>query len=154
MKTLDRFAMNLATLGPIGRLPKAPGTWGSAFAAAIAPWFFLPFGCLARLAALILLFLAGVWAAHRTEAVSGVHDASCVIIDELVGQWIAMLPLAASASAWEILIALALFRLFDISKPWPVSTLDRNVPGGLGAMVDDVAAGALAAAALYVVLLF
>jgi phosphatidylglycerophosphatase A len=154
MQTLDRIAMNLATLGPIGRLANAPGTWGSAFAAIVAPWAFLPFGYPARLAVLVLFFLIGTWAAQRTEVASGVHDASCVVIDELVGQWVAMLPLAASLSAWEGLVALALFRLFDIVKPWPVSALDRKVPGGLGAMIDDVAAGAMAAAALYVVLLF
>jgi phosphatidylglycerophosphatase A len=154
MRTLDHLALYIATLGPIGRLPRMPGTWGSLFAAFIAPWAFVPFGWTLRLAILAALFLLGTWAAHQAERILEQHDPPSVVIDELVGQWITLLPLVDPATPWEVLTGLALFRLFDMIKPWPISTLDRLVPGGPGAMLDDAAAGLAAAAVLYLVLLF
>jgi phosphatidylglycerophosphatase A len=78
-----------------------------------------------------------------------IEDPGVVVWDEFVGQWIALVPftlLEIDAEWIEVAIAFGLFRLFDIWKPWPVRWADRQVHGGLGAMLDDALAGLLAAA--------
>ncbi len=130
-----------------GLSPVAPGTAGSlaALPAGIAllwaggAWGWL----LTGLAALLLLPL-GAWAAARHDRRSGGHDAPEIVIDEVAGQWIALMPVAW-AVWWQILLAFALFRLIDIVKPWPVGWIDRHLRGGWGVMADDIAAGAIAA---------
>ena len=77
---------------------------------------------------------------------SGVKDPGEVVIDEVAGMWIALLP--AGLIWWQILLAAMLFRLFDILKPGPVGWADKRLPGGLGIMADDLIAGALAALVL------
>ena len=145
----SRLASKLATLGPAGRMPKAPGTWGSLAAAAAAPVLFLPLPLWARLAVLVVLFPVGAWCAGRTEKFLGRKDPSCVVVDELWGQWIALLPLGAAEPLW-IVPAFLLFRLFDIAKPWPVRASERWLPGGWGIMIDDGFAGLYALLVLLV----
>ncbi len=148
------LASRVATLGPVGYLPAAPGTWGSAAALppALALGLLSPpsLGAAALAVGAALLTLVGVWAAARHP--SSDEDPKEVVIDEAAGQWLAALPcpfLAATpgtaALAW--LAAFALFRFFDIAKPWPVSAAER-LPGAVGVMADDLVAGALAAASL------
>ena len=137
---VSRLAAQLATLGPAGRMPKAPGTWGSLAAAVAAPFLFLPLPMWARVAVLIALFPLGAWCAGRTETLLCCKDPSCVVVDELWGQWIALLPLTAAEPLW-IVPAFLLFRLFDIAKPWPVRASERWLPGGWGIMIDDGLAG-------------
>lgn len=129
-----------------GLSPVAPGTAGSA--AALLPWLALrelpwPF----VLALIAAVFLLGVWASDRVAARLGIADPGCIVIDEFVGQWLALLPLLLwprpSAALWT-LVGFALFRAFDVLKPWPVSWADRRVKGGVGVMLDDLLAGALA----------
>lgn len=147
----DRLALSLATLGPAGRMPFAPGTWGSAAALVLAPWIFVPLPLSARLGALGLVLAAGTWAAARTEKILGRKDPGCVVVDELLGQWTAFAPFHltgwTTAMPLELLALFALFRLFDIVKPWPIRAVERSVPGGLGVMLDDLVAGLFAAAA-------
>jgi phosphatidylglycerophosphatase A len=138
--TIDTLALHLATLGPAGRMPRAPGTWGSLAAAVLAPFLFLPLPFWARIAALLLLFPVGAWSAGRAEHVIGRKDPGHVVVDELWGQWIALLPLAASETSW-IIPAFLFFRLFDIAKPWPVRASERWLRGGRGVMIDDGFAG-------------
>jgi phosphatidylglycerophosphatase A len=90
----------------------------------------------------IPLFFVGVWAADRTGRDLGKVDHGAIVIDEIV----AFLPLAAVSSASLLLQALAflLFRLFDVWKPFPIRELERRIPGGMGVMIDDVAAAAYA----------
>ena len=131
-----------------GLSPVAPGTFGSA--AALLPWLLLRqlplWGILAITAA---VFVVGVWASQRTVDRLSLSDPGCVVIDEFVGQWLA---LAFAPPGWMWMLAgFALFRLFDVWKPWPVSWADRNVHGGLGVMLDDAMAGAMAAAVLALV---
>lgn len=145
----DTLALNLATLGPAGRMPKAPGTWGSLVAAGLAPFLFLPLPLWGRLLVLLLLFPLGSWCAGRAERALGRKDPSGVVVDELWGQWIAVLPLATSDALW-IIPAFLFFRLFDIAKPWPVRASERWLPGGWGIMIDDGLAGLYAMMALLI----
>lgn len=158
----DRVALAIATLGPAGRMPFAPGTWGSALALILAPWLFIPLPLAWRLGALAVILVVGTWAAARTEDLLGEADPGCVVVDELLGQWTAFAPFHlfagfsawTSSTPWELLILFGLFRLFDILKPWPIRAVERSVPGGLGVMLDDLVAGLFAAAAFIPIRLF
>lgn len=129
-----------------GLVPRAQGTAGSL--AAILPWLWLrtlPLGAYALITALV--FMLGVWACQVAGRRLGVDDHRALVVDEFVGQWIALLP-ALLAPWWAVLAGFVLFRLFDVGKPWPIGWFDRRLKGGLGVMVDDVVAGAFAAVAL------
>lgn len=147
---LDALALAIATLGPVGRMPKAPGTWGSAAALMASPWLFLPLPLSARCAALIGVLAVGTWAAGRAGKLLGKEDPGCVVVDELLGQWTAFAPFQlagfSAATSWELLALFGLFRAFDILKPWPIRWADSKVRGGLGVMLDDLLAGLMAAA--------
>ena len=124
-----------------GASPLAPGTLGSALA--LPPWLLLrglpPLGYLTTLA---ILFLGGVWVCGRAARDLGVHDHSGIVWDEMVGMWA---TLFLAPPGWPVpLAAFALFRLFDILKPWPIGLVDRRVRGGLGIMLDDLAAALMA----------
>lgn len=139
--------MLLATWFGAGRLPKAPGTWGSLaalpFAWAIAAWV----GPAGLVGGVILLFAAGSWAAGVHARSIGREDPGEIVVDEVAGQWLTLAPVTPDPILY--LIGFGLFRLFDILKPWPVSWADRAVPGGVGVMLDDVMAGLYGALALY-----
>jgi phosphatidylglycerophosphatase A len=143
---LKLLARVLATWFGCGYAPKGPGTAGSLGALLVAwplrhqvPWFF---------AALALIVLVpSIWAAGSTALQVGKKDPQIVVIDEVVGQWIALAGAVAYApAAW--ITAFVLFRAFDIWKPWPVRQLE-NLPGGTGIVMDDVMAGIYAALVLY-----
>jgi phosphatidylglycerophosphatase A len=146
---IESLPLNLATLGAAGRMPKAPGTWGSLVAAILAPFLFLPLPIWGRIVVLVLLFPFGSWCADKAEKSLCCKDPSCVVVDELWGQWITLLPLATSDTLW-IIPAFVFFRLFDITKPWPVRASERWLPGGWGIMIDDGLAGVYAMMALLV----
>ena len=135
----------LATWFWVGRIPKAPGTWGSLAALPFAWVIADAFGPLALLIAAALLFPIGCWASAAYAHGIGRKDPGSAVIDEVVGQWmvLAVLPLDPLAYA----IGFALFRLFDIAKPGPVGWADRQ-GGATGVMLDDVIAGVLAALVL------
>lgn len=147
---LDKFAVALATLGPVGNFPKAPGTWGSLASIVAAPWLFLSFPLWGRIIILIGVLIIGTWACSRAENVLGTKDPGCVIIDELFGQWLTLL-FFSSMPIWYLLLAFALFRFFDILKPWPIKQAETAFPGGLGVMIDDGVAGLFAMGALHLV---
>ena len=131
----------IATWFGSGLLPGAPGTWGSLaalpFAAALA-WFG---GAWALSVATIVSFIVGVWASQRYADAIDSKDPGCVVIDEVAGQWLAILPVATNF--WLYPIAFLAFRLFDITKPWPAKNAE-NLPGGMGIMTDDIVAGVYA----------
>ena len=139
--------MILATLGPVGFLQPAPGTWGSAAAVVLAAILAMLSPWLLEIATLLVCLL-GVLAAGRYQTVTSRLDAPEIVIDEVAGQWIALLAVPLDLR-W-FLLAFLLFRLFDIVKPGPVR-MAENLPGGIGVMADDIVAGMLAAACLLII---
>jgi len=131
-----------------GLTPVAQGTFGSL--AALLPWLLLRELALPLYVLVLLVgFGVGVWACNRASRALGVADHRSIVWDEFIGQWIALLPLLVwPAPWWMIAVGFALFRLFDVWKPWPISWLDRRVKGGMGVMIDDVVAGMFAALVL------
>ncbi|MCA3362056.1 MAG: phosphatidylglycerophosphatase A, partial [Roseomonas sp.] len=106
----------VATLGGIGRLKPAPGTWGSLVV--------LPVALLGPLAALLLgllVTLVGVYAVRAVLRETPDQDPAWIVVDEAAGMLLALAGLSVDASIWGMLIAFGLFRVFDILKPWPVS---------------------------------
>ena len=95
----------------------------------------------------IAVSLIGWWAAEKFEKATGEHDASAIVIDEVAG--IGFTLLFATPEIKSVTIAFLLFRFFDILKPWPVSWCDKKIGGGLGVMVDDLAAAVYAALCLW-----
>jgi phosphatidylglycerophosphatase A len=124
----------------LGRLTKAPGTIGTLGAIPIV-WLFQKFGDFGYLGATITLTVFAMVLAHMYEAVTGTHDSSEVVIDEVVGFLVTM---ALVPFTWQnVLLGFAIFRVLDIVKPFPISWIDRKVPGGVGAVADDLFAGIL-----------
>ncbi len=147
------IAKLIVTVAGIGYLKPAPGTWGSAAALPFAWVLWLIAGWPFLALAIVSGFLKGWWGTAKYIAEGDNHDPSEVVIDELVGQWIALLPIAIGAShagvsfwaLWPgILTAFIAFRLFDIWKPGPIGWADRR-GDALGVMLDDVIAGLFAA---------
>lgn len=141
----------VATVAGAGYFPVAPGTLGSAVGVLlVAVLSLLPISFLERDALLALLvaviFFLGVWAATRSEQFFGRTDPGHVVIDEVAGQMVVFL--LVPRPSWPLLLAgFLLFRIFDISKPFPAGRAER-LPGGWGIMVDDVVAGTYALGAL------
>lgn len=152
----------IATAFCIGKIRKAPGTWGSLPAFPIAALIFLNFGhagyWIIPLVS-VALYIAGVWATKIYMEKTGKQDPGEIVIDEVVGQLITIymaapimsaMPNHGGAEGYTILFAcFVLFRFFDILKPWPIRWFDRNVKGANGVMVDDVIAGIFAGLLLH-----
>jgi len=143
----------IATFFGVGNLRPAPGTWGSLAALPVAYLIHLLGGFPLFAVATVAVFAIGWWATTRETQGKAEHDPSEIVIDEVAGQWIALWPV--SAGAWHVgadmlalypgwIMAVALFRLFDIWKPGPVGWADRR-PDAFGVMMDDVIAGSMAA---------
>lgn len=130
----------IATLG-VGKIPKAPGTWGS-LVAVIVWWLLFPLSLPVQAMLIVLAFIIGWWATRCYEQFSQKHDPKEVVIDELIGMWISLF--GASQHAVIFVLGFLFFRLFDIWKPFPIGWIDRKVPGALGTILDDVVAGLIA----------
>jgi phosphatidylglycerophosphatase A len=141
----------IATWFGVGRLPLAPGTWGSLAALPFAWLIAWLFGPRALLLAALALFLVGWWASWRVLRVSTEKDPGSIVVDEVAGQWLTLVVAPRMALAYGA--GFLLFRLLDIVKPWPARWIDQHVGGGLGVMADDMVAGFYAATALLVLLL-
>ena len=150
---MSSLSSQLATVFGIGRVPFASGTFASAAA--------LPFGVLLTMRgwqvlvpAVIVTTVVGIWACGQHAAKLGVADPSECVLDEVAGQWIALVPIALYARPidWQLyVVGFFLFRLFDVLKLWPLSAAEQ-LPGGYGVMADDVLAGLVAAALLWAAL--
>lgn len=136
-------AIWLATWFGCGLMRPAPGTWGTLGGLPVGILIYAVGGWVALSAAIILISVAGYWAAGRFEAQTGEHDNGAIVIDEVAGVWIALIPAALNIP--YVIAAFLLFRFFDILKPWPVSWADKKLPGALGVMADDIIAGIFAA---------
>ena len=144
----------VATVAGIGYLRPAPGTWGSAVAVLLAWPIHALGGFPALAAATLIVLLVGWWSVAAATRGSDDHDPSEIVVDEVVGQWIALWPLsaglwAAGVPGWTFpwpgwVAAFVLFRVFDVWKPGPVGWIDRRGDVA-GTMLDDVVAGVLAA---------
>lgn len=132
----------LATGGGVGYLPFAPGTAASLVGAALCfPLLSLPWPV--YLGATLGLTALAIWVAGRVAGELGQPDPPQVVIDEIAGMWIA--AIALSPRLYDLAAVFVLFRLMDVVKPAPIPGLER-LPGGLGIVADDVAAGLLARA--------
>jgi phosphatidylglycerophosphatase A len=140
----------LATWFGAGRLPRAPGTWGSLAALPFAAVLNWSGGAWLVLLAALAVFGLGVWASDRYMAAYRLHDPAAIVVDEVVGQLLtlALLPLTPIA----YLLGFLLFRVADMLKPWPAAWIDRTVADAFGVMLDDVVA-AIYAGALALLLL-
>jgi len=145
-----RLARFLATVGGLGDVLPAPGTTvGSLLgvllflvALRVAPSQLLPVAAVS----FAVLSAVAVWACGAEAARRGVPDPGPVVLDEVAGQWLALLVLVAAGhtpTLAQVLAAFLLFRAFDVLKPWPIRTLER-LPGGWGIVADDLAAGLVA----------
>ncbi len=136
----------IATWFGVGRLPVAPGTWGSAAALPVA-WLLASWlGPLWLLAAAAAVFAVGWWAAEIYARDNDLDDPGEIVVDEVAGQLVALAVVPADPVYYAA--AFVLFRIADIWKPWPVSLAERRLGGGLGIMADDIVAGAYAAIVL------
>jgi phosphatidylglycerophosphatase A len=137
-----KLPLLIATMGGVGRLKPAPGTWGSLVV--------LPAALLGPVPAFVLALLVtliGFYAVREVLRDTPNQDPGWIVVDEAAGMLLALAGLSLDASIWGVLIAFGLFRVFDIFKPWPISWADQQ-KGAFGVMLDDVVAGALVAAAL------
>ncbi len=137
-----KLPLLVATMGGVGRLKPAPGTWGSLVV--------LPLALLGPVPALLLALLVtivGFYAVREVLRDAPEQDPGWIVVDEAAGMLLALAGLSVGASIWGALIAFGLFRVFDILKPWPVSWADQQ-KGAFGVMLDDIVAGALAALVL------
>lgn len=135
---MNRVIMALATGLYVGKIGKAPGTWGSL--AAFLPWLLvkdLPLNTYLPL--LALLFVIGFFVAGSAEKILDSPDAGCIVIDEILGMFVTLTAAPDHPVAW--ILGFILFRIFDIFKPFPVSWFDQRIHGGIGIMMDDVMAG-------------
>lgn len=145
--------MFVATAGGLGYAPVAPGTFGSLVGIPLVPFLASIDVRAGRLvyAAIVVSLLAGaVWAAGRADEMLPGHDHGRIVIDEVAGMIVGSLFVPPTWGA--ALLLFALFRLFDVVKPFPANRIDRDLPGGLGVVADDLVAGVYAGIACRLVL--
>jgi phosphatidylglycerophosphatase A len=131
-----------------GLSPVAPGTVGSLVGVLFA-WLTLDLGLPLQLGVAAAISLAGIWICGESARRIGVHDHGGIVWDEIAGMYITLLAAPPTVAGW--ILAFVLFRAFDIAKPWPIRDLDHRLGGGVGIMLDDLAAAlyALILLALY-----
>ena len=147
-KSLSLFhpAKFIGTWFGTGLAPKAPGTFGSIAALPFAWVIQTHYGNNALFIASIIAFFVGWVACHFYMPHSEAKDPREMVIDEVSGQWLLLSFMYPTLTSY--IVGLALFRLFDVIKPWPVSVADRKIGGGFGVMIDDTLA------ALYPIIIF
>ena len=136
MKRAKLFHIIIASGFGSGFSPFAPGTAG----ALVAVFYVIPFNILLVVTSLLIVLFtaAGIWSADKLESEWG-KDPSKVVVDEMVGVWIALLAVPVG-NVWYILFAFLLFRFFDIFKPLGIRKMEQ-LEGGIGVMADDILAG-------------
>ena len=144
-----------ATLGGIGKIPFAPGTFGSIFS-----WIVFVFlsHFINMFLFTIFLFFFSIWICEEAPKYLEKRDHKAIVLDEMVGMWIALLPVLVLASTQferttYAIAALIFFRIFDILKPFPVSYFDKRYKNGFGIVVDDAIAALMAILPAYITLI-
>jgi len=142
-KTLKNPFFFIASLGGIGLIRFAPGTFGSIFS-----WFLFIYlsHYLNMIVLTSLMFFLGIWVCENISKDLEEKDDKSIVVDELIGMWIALMPTIYFADTQAerttiAILALVLFRFFDIVKPYPINLLDQKFKNGFGIVIDDVAAG-------------
>ena len=151
MKIRDDAIVFLATGFYIGNIPFAPGTFGTILG---LPLCFL-LGLLKLPLALVctmLFILIAIWISHIAEKRLKKKDPGCIVIDEIAGMAVTLIGLPFNLTTG--LIGFIIFRILDISKPFPIRALEKHLPGGLGVVADDVIAGIMANLLLRVIIRF
>lgn len=140
----------LATWFGFGRAPKAPGTFGTIGAIPVV-FAFGFFGELGYMAATVLFSAFSIWVAQMYEEfIAEEHDSKEFVMDEVAGFLVAMTWVPFTIST--VVMGFALFRFFDVVKPWPISWCDKKIPGGVGTVADDLVAGIFANIVLQLIL--
>ena len=134
----------LATALGAGYSPVAPGTCGTAVTVPLV-WAFAWLPAWQWALACVAITALAVTVAHYADRAWGTHDSQRIVIDEVAGYSITMIPVDRDHWA-PLLVGFVLFRALDIIKPWPVRWLDQNLPGGWGVVLDDALAGVMGAA--------
>ncbi|PIR16511.1 MAG: phosphatidylglycerophosphatase A [Deltaproteobacteria bacterium CG11_big_fil_rev_8_21_14_0_20_49_13] len=138
---MDRVIKLFATGLGLGYLPKAPGTFGTLLGVPLF-WALAGLPLIHYITFLMVFIVLSSWISDRAQALFGVDDPKTVVIDEVAGFLVAV---AGHPFGWKtVLIAFALFRVFDIVKPFPVRTIDDRMHNGFGIVLDDVLAGVYA----------
>ena len=132
----------LVTVGGVGLLPLAPGSWGSLVAMPFGWLLMQAGGWMLLFAAAVAVAVAGWIASDRYVKATGRDDPPEIVIDEVTAQWLALTVVPLTLPAY--IVAYFVFRLFDTVKPWPASWADGELEGGAGVMLDDLFAGGYA----------
>lgn len=152
MKRFPLFHKIIATAGGAGYFPYGPGTMGAVVAVLLWLPLFMCAGdetrAMVTLAAIVLFTVLGVWSSTIAERFWG-EDPSRVVIDEVVGMWIALLTVPSEECWWTVPAAFVLFRFFDMVKPLGVRKMEK-LKKGYGIMADDVLAGIYSAIVLMI----
>ena len=140
MKLRDTAVLFLATGGYVGKIPFAPGTFGS-FWGLPAAYLLSHLPVEAAVCITVVFILISIAVAHRAVRLLGREDPGCVVIDEIAGMMVTLIAIPFSAGTAAV--GFVIFRLLDIFKPFPIRALERRIPGGAGVVLDDVVAGIL-----------
>ena len=136
----------IATLGAVGTLPFAPGTWGSLFACVL--FIFLTHLVNHIEILIVVTIFFSIWICKKASSELIEKDHKSIVIDELAGMWLALYPAIFYYTQDErvifVILAFCFFRVFDILKPFPISYVDKYMKGGLGIVLDDLIAGVFA----------
>ena len=134
---MNKILKNIATLGFVGYLPVAPGTWGSLVSAVFVA--FLDPSSAVQAILIVIGFVIGIISSTAAERVIGQTDSGHIVIDEFIGFLVSVVYLPQTYG--YLIAAFFLFRFFDILKPFPIRQAERTLKGGFGIMTDDVLAG-------------
>ena len=138
MKTLVRAILkNVATLGFVGYIPFAAGTWGSIVGLLFA--FYLDLSPMVQFIVISSAIIVGIISADIAEVLIGERDSGKIVIDEFVGYLVSVFYVPHTY--FFLVAGFLLFRIFDILKPFPINRIDESLSGGLGIMADDLLAG-------------
>lgn len=147
LKPLEKLGFLLLSLGGIGKMPKAPGTWGSLLS--LIYLYFMPsFSLNINIFFFVALFILALYTTSYFEKKFKTHDPSWIVVDELLGL-ILMNLFFMTQNIKELILIFFFFRIFDIAKPWPVSWFDKKMNTPLGTLLDDLIAGVMAIIPLY-----